>query len=71
MSVKFVRIESTHGTVTYFNPAYIISVRPRRRGQIDEVGATIEILQGQEIQTMHTEPGEHTNVLIDALGIGR
>ncbi len=71
MSVKFVRIVSMHGTVQYFNAAYIISVKPRKKGHLNEVGATVEILHGQEIKNMHTEPGEHTNALIDALGLGR
>jgi len=71
MTAKFIRLETMHGSVRFFNLNYVVAVRSRTGGPINEVGATIEIVFGQEVKTFHTSPGPNTDALLGVLGVNR
>ena len=70
MNKQFLRVETLHGSVHYFNSSFVVSVSPRGPEGFS-AGAVIEVVFGQEVNKYLTAPGKTTQAIIDWLGIGR
>ena len=70
MNKQFLRVETLHGSVHYFNSAYIVSITPRNPEGFS-AGAAIEVLFGENVNKYLTAPGKTTEAITDWLGFGR
>lgn len=68
MAKKFLRVENKDNEVLFFNPAYVVSIRPADLVSFDS-GAIAEVAQDTQGGTYIVDAGKNTNDLIDWLGI--